>query len=380
MSTKEETSAKPATDKAYMAQLLKNSKTEHFNFLKERYWKISSGSLLLDSTIGGITPGLHRFVGQNSGGKTSEALEVMRNFFNDIPESKGVYFNAEGRLTKDLKERCGLKFVTNIEEWDNHTVFVIDTNVYEFVAKTIRMLINMEGETFYGVILDSVDGLALKNDLAKEFEEATKVAGGSVIASTLMKQVAIPLSKRGHFAIFISQVRSDVVIDPYAAKAVRQISSTGGNALLHYANLIIQFEPRFTKDLIYTVEKEAPSASNPLLGHWASVIIKKSGNETQNYRVRYPIKYGAKGKSSIWVSKEITDSLLQWEFLERAGAWYNFSEDICSEIPDIPTQKFQGLDSVNSLIEKDEKLQAKLFAFLKKNISGSSIIVPDEAA
>jgi RecA/RadA recombinase len=46
-------------------------------------------------------------------------------------------------------------------------------------------------------------------------------------------------------AIFISQVRADIKLDPYAKGPVRQTTATGGNALLHFANWIIQFEPRY---------------------------------------------------------------------------------------------------------------------------------------
>ena len=40
-------------------------------------YKVSSGSLNVDFELGGgLGPGLHRFIGMNEGGKTSEALEV----------------------------------------------------------------------------------------------------------------------------------------------------------------------------------------------------------------------------------------------------------------------------------------------------------------
>ena len=50
--------------------------------------------------------------------------------------------------------------------------------------------------------------------------------------------------------ILISQVRSDIQLDPYAKKAFKNTSATGGNALMHYANFIFEFEGRYNKDLI----------------------------------------------------------------------------------------------------------------------------------
>ena len=62
----------------------------------------------------------------------------------------------------------------------------------------------------YIFILDSVDGLMTKGDSQKSMTEATKVAGGAVISSMLMNKISLALSKRGHMAIFISQVRSEI--------------------------------------------------------------------------------------------------------------------------------------------------------------------------
>lgn len=368
----------PLTDQQMLNTFLKSNK-DHFQFMEARYWRISTGSLLLDSTIGYVTPGVHRFVGQNSGGKTSEALEVMRNFLASVKPSKGVFFNAEHRLGDELKERCGLKFVTKPEDWVTGTVFVFDTNCYETVAEFIQKLIlNASSENYYGIIIDSIDALGLKNDLAKGFDEASKVAGGAVIASLLLKRIAAPLTKRGHFLIPISQVRSDIKLDQYAPKEIRQISGTGGNALLHYANLILDFQPRFKGDLIVTKEGEAPSSSNPLLGHWAKIIVRKSSNETLNYLIKYPIKYGVKGGSSIWVVRELVDSLVQWEEVEKRGSWYSFSGDIQQVlnkggVTDIPAS-IQGMDGIFAWLDSNPIAVKALFDHFKQvNAGGLSV-------
>lgn len=357
------------TDKDMLSSFLDNNKGDHFNFLEEKYFKVSSGSLILDSVLGGgFTPGLHRFVGFTSGGKTSEALQVVKNFLSTVDGSKGIYFSAEGRLNEDVKRRSGLKFVSDPKKWDVGTVFVYESNIYESVAAFIEMLINNDTGTQYGIILDSVDGLLLKNDLAKGFDESAKVAGGPVVASVMMKRISIPMAKRGHLAIFISQVRSEIVLDPYSPRPVRQITSTGGNALLHYANVILQFEPRYKGDMIATNEKEVPSSSNPLLGHWAKVIIKKSSNDKNNYVVRYPVRYDSGGVSAIWKEKEVVDCMLQWGDLEKKGAWYNFSEEIVASGL-VEDKKFQGLDNVYAFLANDKNLTEKIYEYLTKNIA-----------
>lgn len=358
-------------DKELLSSFLIQNKKDHFNFIQEKYFKISSGSLILDSVLeGGFTPGLHRFVGFTSGGKTSEAMQVLSNFLNTVKGSKGIYFSAEGRLNENVKLRSGLNFVSEPDKWEEGTVFVYESNIYESVAGFIELLINGETDTQYGIIVDSIDGLSLKSDIGKGFDESAKVAGGPVIASVLMKRISIPLAKKGHLAIFISQVRSEVVLDPYSPKPIRQITSTGGNALLHYANIILQFEPRFKGDLISTNEKEAPSSTNPLQGHWAKVIIKKSSNDKNNYVVKYPVKYGENGCSKIWKEKEVVDCLIQWEDIEKKGAWYNFSKEFL-ELGIVDDQKFQGLDSVYSFFSSNQTITNKVYDYLCKSINSS---------
>ena len=54
-------------------------------------------------------------------------LEVMKNFLKE-PNSRGVYIKAEGRLSKEMKERCGVNFCNNEEKWENGNCFIFDCN------------------------------------------------------------------------------------------------------------------------------------------------------------------------------------------------------------------------------------------------------------
>jgi hypothetical protein len=236
-----------------------------------------------------------------------------------------------------------------------------------------------EEKNKYMFIIDSVDGLIAKNDLDKTFEESTKVAGGAVIAANLMKKISIALTKRGHMAIFISQVRSDIKLDPYSSAPIRQTSATGGNALLHFANFIFEFEPRFEGDIILKdpAIKKADPVKNPIIGHYCKIYIKKSPNEKSKNRVSYPIKYGRKDGRSVWLEKEIVDMLMTWELVSRSGAWYYTSDELRelakksgTELP----EKFQGENAVFQFIENDEKLTKTLHKYFVDMIVGKDEI------
>jgi RecA/RadA recombinase len=366
----------PISSQNVLGSFLKTNKEDHYNFEDEIDYKVSSGSLQLDLQLGGgFGPGLHRFVGMNEGGKTSESLEVMRNFCNNLTNAKGFYIKAEGRLSPEMRERSGVRFVFSADEWVDGTCFVFESNIYETVVDVMRELVaKNEQKTKYCFLLDSVDGLITKGDLDKSFEDSNKVAGGAVIAANFMKRLSIALTKRGHMAIFISQVRADIKLDPYSKAPIRQTSATGGNALLHFANYIVEFEARYKGDLILQdpANKTIDLKKNPIIGHFAKVTIKKSPNEKTNMTITYPVRYGRKNGTSIWVQKEIVDLLYAWEFLEKKGAWINpvdeFKELLNENNLDFP-EKVHGDANLFKLIEDNEELCNFLIAYFKQSIA-----------
>ena len=374
---KEEKASKEIpSSQSVLGSFLKSNKEDHYNFEDEIDYKVSSGSLQFDLQLGGgFGPGLHRFVGMNEGGKTSESLEVMKNFCNNLTNAKGFYIKAEGRLSPEMRERSGVRFVFSADEWVAGTCFVFESNIYETVVDVMRELVAKNDEkTKYCFLLDSVDGLITKGDLDKSFEDSNKVAGGAVIAANFMKRLSIALTKRGHMAIFISQVRADIKLDPYSKAPIRQTSATGGNALLHFANYIVEFEPRYKGDLILqdSTNKTIDTKKNPIIGHFAKATIKKSPNEKTNMTITYPIRYGRKNGTSIWVQKEIVDLLYAWEFIEKRGAWIKpveeFKELLVENGFDFP-ETIQGDNNLFKIIEDDNKLCEFLVNYFKASIN-----------
>lgn len=372
---KTETTKAGVSPNDLIKNFLKSNETDHYNFEQEHDYKVSSGSLILDFELGGgLGPGLHRFTGINEGGKTSEALEVMKNFLQTVPNSRGFYIKAEGRLSKEMRERSGIDFVFSEEEWKQGNCFVFECNIYETVVEALRLLVGKNADdTKYCFILDSVDGLISKADTLKTFEESRKVAGGAVIAADFMKRVSIGLAKRGHMAIFVSQVRADIQLDPYSKAPIRQTTATGGNALLHFANFILEFEPRFKKDWILEKpnDKYDPE-KNKITGHYAKITVKKSPNEKTNAVIKYPVLYGRKDGKSIWIEKEILDMLFLWEFAHKKGAgWIEFDPELINIMAeakiDFP-EKIQGENQFDKFLEDNPSAKDQLVDYFKKMV------------
>ena len=337
------------TSSGQVLDFLKQHDGEHLNFKEEVFYKVSTGSLILDiETGGGLTPGLHRFCGVNEGGKTSEAFEVMRNFLDSVENSRGFYIKAEGRLSPEMKERSGINFVIDPNEWEDGSCFVLESNIYETVFAAMKMLVseNNEGKR-YCFIVDSVDGLIPKGDLEKDFGEAHKVAGGALIASKIMQRISLDMVKSGHMMILISQVRSDIQLDPYSKRTVKIASASGGNALLHYANFIFEFQQKYKGDLIFEndSDKKINYKTNRPQGRWAKVAIMKSTNESTDLVIPYPIKYGRKDGTSIWKEYEVMDMMQRNGFLGKAGAWITIDKSVLDDLKENDIEcpeKFQG--------------------------------------
>lgn len=351
MAKKDSKEPKSSSSSRDQIKALLASSDEHFNNTEDIYYKVSTGSLILDMhSSGGLTPGVHRFCGINEGGKTSAALEVARNFQIQIPNSKVVYVKAEGRFSKEIMERSGLDM--SEDKW-----FLLESNVYEFVFDFIKALIkDNEDEIRYLFIIDSMDGLITRGDLEKGLSDATKVAGGAVIGAAFLKRVSNAMSKFGHMCIMISQVRETIKIDPYAKTGFKNTTASGGNALLHYANFIFEFEGRYQKDwILQDPDQRYDEKKNKIIGHEVRITIKKSPNEKTNTVISYPIKYGRKNGTSIWRERELRDLLFENGQFVKSGAWTTVDPSVIKQLKELKIEcpeKFQGRDSILEFMEK----------------------------
>lgn len=345
---------------------LKANKENHYNFEEDNFSKIPSSSLILNGALGGGLPfGAHRFIGINSGGKTSCALDFMMNFLKGNEERRSVYFRCEGRLSQELRIRSGVEFTLNPSDWKNNICLIFDSNVYETVFGFIRdLIINNPSKVKYFFVLDSLDNMVKKDDLAKPLEEASMVAGGALITSVFLKKTAIALAKRSHIAIFVSQIRDEIKINQYQQTTQRQGKSSGGHAIEHNASTVIDFLARYNDDLI----RENPSDRNSkIIGHRCKIRLIKTDNEKNLTEISYPICYGRKGGKSVWREYEIIDMLLMWNMLARKGekgAWFNFEEKILAELKQIDNEfpeKIQGLDNLRQTLEEKPNITEYLY-------------------
>lgn len=317
---------KTLTPQEQLKSILKLNSEDHFNHIENNDYKVSSGSLKFDIELGGgISPGITRMTGISEGGKTSSSLAFLNNFLKESTSKtprRGLIIKAEGRLSEEIKDRSGVTYVEKEEEWTDGTCFILKSNIFEVVISVCRTLIkDNPTNTKYFVIFDSMDALISKNDMAKSAEEGERVGSTAMISASFLKRMALSFNSLGHCCVMISQIRSQIQINPYEKKEHRLTPASGGNALTHNASVIAEFMPRFNDDMIWE-----DSTKKKRIGHYAKVKLDKTTNEKTGTVVSYPIKYGRKNGTSIWTEYEVFDLLQMYEAVTKKGAWLVFNE------------------------------------------------------
>lgn len=363
---KQESSCSPQEQ---LASFLNKNQEDHLNFLEAfEDYKISSSSLLMDmATNGGLGAGLHRLCGIAEGGKSSLALEYIRNFLAFFGNrARAIYIKAEGRLSTEMQKRCGLKFVWKANEWADNTVFVFECNVFEVILNMMSDLTkNNPNDYKYIFFIDSLDGVILKKDSEKELEGDSKVAGVPKLFKQFAQKIANAFSKRGHMLLIASQRSATIRIDPYAPVERKQVEASGGSAIEHFTNFVFEMQAKNSDDYIL----EDPNSKfdpikNKYIGHVVRVKVKKSVNEKTGTIIKYPVKYGVIGRTSVWQEREIADLVLAFEYGRRNGAWINFTPEFCNEMKeksfDFP-EKIQGLENLYMHFESNPDQVKYLF-------------------
>jgi RecA/RadA recombinase len=377
---------------AQLTKFLNANKDEHFNYVEDANYAVSTGSLNLDAELGLLGPSLVRLVGPSASGKTSFAFGVTKEFLATVPGSRAVYIKAEGKLSADLKERTGLTFITDPKLWADGTVFVFESNVYEVVISLIRELITNNPQNHrYAFILDSMDGLILREDAAKTVDQNVRVAGAPKITKEFLQKVSVAMTKRGHLCFFLGQVSAEIKLDPYAKGPPRLVPGAGGSAVQHFASHVLEFQNWYEGDLILEKPEERLNRmTNKALGHICKVKINKTDREKRYVTVEIPIKHSQTGGGSIWREREIADALLMWQLVtktnpnppepkkgkeepakdKKGGSWLYFAPSLVSDLEKAGMElskdergsvKIQGMNQLYDLLESRKDVSDYLF-------------------
>lgn len=288
---------------------------------------------------GGLPVGrIVEFSGEEGGGKTTTALDVVGNAQRLFPDKKVAYVDVERTLDPEWAQKLGVDvgklILVSPEEQTAEQIFEITKSIVE------------TGEISVCVI-DSLGAMVSSQAYSKTIED--KTYGGISMALTLFSKEMIPICARtGCLLIGINQIRDDM------NSTYGGTTTTGGRAWRHNCSVRMTF---IKSD--YIDDKGASltrGCENPV-GHLVKVALVKSKMCKLDRKIGF---YTLKYLDGIDAVADMIDVAIKEGLIIVSGAWYALIDAETGEIfqREGKDLKFQGKAKLKEfLIENSEWLE-----------------------
>lgn len=281
-------------------------------------------------TFGGLPVGkLIEFFGEEHGGKTTTALDIIANYQRVEGARKVLYVDAENTLDVDWARKLGV-------DVDNMITFKPTTQSAEEIFQFILDAIDTDEIGLW--VLDSIGVLASSQELEKSMEEKT-YAGISSALTVFGRKAEMLMQKHQCTGIGINQLRDDL-----GAMWGGAVKTPGGRAWKHYCCVRMQFSRgKFIDDKGNELSRSADTpAGNYVL---MSLVKTKSCPPTRRtgfYTLNY--EYG------IDYLKDLVEVAIKYDIIQKSGAWLSILDVETGEV----LEKFQGFTKLYAYLEDTE--------------------------
>lgn len=331
---------------ATMAEVMKDINKEfkedlvHLGLPTYNYERIPFTSPRLNyMTFGGIPRGkLIEFFGEEHGGKTTTALDIIANFQaienrrmeqddNYIPK-KVLYVDAENTL--DLVWAHKL----NVDVDDMYIFNPTNQGAETVFERVLRMI---DTDEIGLTIIDSFGVMLSNQALEKSIEDAT-YAGISKALTVFSSKSEMLCHKYNSTLIGINQLRADMN-SPYGA-----MKTPGGKAWKHNCSVRLDFRMGS-----YIDEKGnilTRGAENPA-GNIVQVVMKKNKTCSPTRRTGF---YTLRYLTGIDYLYDLVEVAIKYGLVDKAGAWFSIINPDTGEV----IAKMQGQAKVNEYLEDEE--------------------------
>lgn len=303
-------------------------------------------------TYGGLPVGrIVEFAGEEGGGKTSTALDIVAHAQKMFPDKKVLYIDVERTLDAEWAEKLGV---------DTESLILLspEEQSAEQIFEACIHLVDT-GEVSVAVV-DSLAAMVSDLDYSKTMQERTY--GGISQALTKFSKKMIPICARTECVLIgINQVREDMN-SMYGGTI-----TTGGRAWRH--NCSVRMEFRKSDYLDDKGNSLSRSCENPA-GHLVKVALTKSKVCKLDRKIAtYTLKY----LEGIDYVSDTIELAIRLGVINAAGAWFSLVNTETGEIleKDGNVLKFQGKSKVKEFLLNNsdifETLSNSVLALLSKN-------------
>ena len=302
------------------------------------YDKISFSSPRLNyMTFGGLPMGhIHEFSGPEGSGKTTTALDIIKN-----AQKK---FKSEAEANGTVERRVVFADVEGTLDYVWAAKFGVDTSKlirYKMAGWPASEVLNMLLETIKCsevglVVLDSV--AAMPADALADKSVGDKIYGGIALPlQNFCNQVKRPLVENNSMLICINQVRDNL------NSMFGGTTTPGGRGFRHACSTRLEFRKG---KFIDTDNKELNNSAENPAGNLVNVVILKSKVFPSTRRVGYyTIKY-ATGPDLL---NDYIEVGLQVGIINQRGAYFDIIDTDTGEL--LNTNKIQGKVSLKKQLQ-----------------------------
>ena len=262
-------------------------------------------------TFGGIPVGkITEFYGEEHGGKTTTALDIVANYQKSDDERDVLYVDAENTLDVEWAKKIGV---------DVDKMYILQPKsqsaeeIFQIICDSVDT-----GEVGLWV-LDSIGALMSSQELEKTLED--KTYGGIAKALTLFgKKIEMLMQRHKCTGIGINQIREDL------NSTWGGISTPGGKAWKHFCAVRMQFSRgKFLDDKGNELTRSAESPVGNM------VMMSMTKNKTCP-PVRRTGFYTLNYETGIDYLRDLIEVAIKYDIVKKSGAWFDIVDIETGEI------------------------------------------------
>ena len=280
-------------------------------------------------TFGGLPVGkMIEFYGEEHGGKTTTALDIVANFQQMEDDRKVLWCDCENTLDVEWANKLGV---------DVESVYILKPT-YQSAEEIFQFILDaIETDEIGLFVIDSLGVMASAQELDKDMEEKT-YAGISQALTVFSRKAEMLMQRHQCTGIGINQIRDDM------NSAWGGIKTPGGKAWKHVCSVRMMFtRGSFIDDKGNEIKRSSESpAGNIVL---MSMTKNKSCPPTRRtgfYTINYD--YG------VDYLKDLVDLAIKYGIIDKSGAWFSILNPETGEL----IEKIQGQAGVNTYLEDPE--------------------------
>lgn len=297
-------------------------------------------------TFGGLPKGkLIEFYGENHGGKTTTALDVVANHQQKYPDEAVVYVDAENTFDRVWATKLGV-------DVENVVMVKPEGQGAETIFQWVLQMLET-GEVGL-VIIDSLGALMSNQAFEKSIEEKT-YGGISMALTSFSKKAEMLCNKFNSTIIGINQERADMT-SPYGGT-----KTTGGECWKYLCSVRLEF--RMGKYIDEKGNDLTRQAENPA-GNYVLVTMKKNKSCAPTRRTGF---YTLNYRTGIDYLKDLVEVAIKYGLIEKSGAWFSIINMESGEL----IEKFQGVARVYEYLADEEHIEVlqRIEAFIDERIA-----------